>query len=239
MNPKSLHRVRAGLTALALIASAPLACAAPIAYFSASGVQSLGNPQSLSGTNNTGVDMVFELTFDFTTAVDQTTAPIVLWEMGATGSGAALVLDGDDIHFFAGNSNTHVVSAAHGLTATATDVQVLSVFELNTNGNSETLSLYIDGNPVPTTGDFDTANIWAGSDAGALGSVAGNAGARYIGTTLFTDGDVVNYPTNDIDLAMYVLGEGDNSIANILVPEPTSLALIGLGGLMTARRRRG
>ena len=249
MQPKPHLKTLPGLSLLLFCVSSLTANAAAVAYFSASGVQDLGNPQGFGGTNNTGQSVAFELTFDFTPAVDTPTAPIVLWEAGATGSGAALVLNNNNLHFFAGNDTNQVVTAAHGLTATTNDVQVVSVFELNAGpGSNEVLSLYVNGSLVGSD-DFSTANIWAGSDNGGLGRIAGGAGARFSnGTPPFNAGDVINFPNNDIDLAIYRLassgGNADNTLANILVappvaiPEPSSLALLGLGGLALMRRRR-
>ncbi|MFK7849505.1 MAG: PEP-CTERM sorting domain-containing protein [Akkermansiaceae bacterium] len=220
--------------------------AAAVAYYSSSGVGQLGNPQGWSGVNYTGQSVAFELTIDFTTAVDNPTVPINLWEAGATGSGAALVLDGDQLHFFAGDSVTDVVSGNHGLTATQNSVQIVSVYEVGAGpGTNELLSLYVNGVNI-ATGDFATANIWAGSDGGALGADSGNA--RYFTTGLFNQNNVIDYPEANIDFSVYRLassgGNVDNTLANILVspaapiPEPSSIALLGLGGLLALRRRR-
>lgn len=236
--------VLASLSAIALVGFAPITDAAPIAYFSASGVQGLGNPQGWGGVNNTGQSVAFELTFDFTTAVDAITDPIVLWEAGATGNGAALVLNNDEMHFFAGNSNTDVVTGNHGLTALADDVQVVSVFDVN--GGNELLSLYVNGELI-AGGAVDAASAWAGSDAGGLGLEQGAARTRYVGTSLFDNAvsDISQFPNDgtDISLNVYRLassgGNADNTLDNILVPSPSALLMGAAGlGLCALRRRR-
>ena len=244
MNKKCL------VSAIAAMLITPLATAAPVAYVTQNSVGGMGNPQTwggLSSPGKTGQSVAFELTFDFTSAIDGISGPLLLWEAGATGSGAALVIDDDNIHFMAGDGSDDIVSGLHGLAGGADDVQIVSVFEIGAgaNGTDEKLSLYINGSLLDST-DRATANIWAGSDAGGLGIVQGGAGARYSnGSPPFDGGAVANFPNNgtEISLNVYRLassgGDPDNTLANILVPEPSSLALLGLGGLLAARRRRG
>lgn len=233
MHSRHQRKLFIGLGLLAL--GAAVGPAKGAAYFTANGVQQLGNPQGWGGVNNTSQSVAFELNFDFTTAVDAETNPIDLWEAGATGSGAALVLNNDLLHFFAGNSNDDVITGNHSLFSPQGNVQIVSVFEVD-GGGDETLSIYVNGALIGS-GDFSTANSWAGSDPGALGTNSGNT--RYVGTGLFTEANIQDYPTDDISFAVYTLA--DNQLGDILVapiPEPSSLTMIGLGSLLLLRRRR-
>jgi len=102
----------------------------------------------------------------------------------------------------------------------------------------------IDGSPAETIIDFDGADFSSGTFNGvfrldgtgtALGDAAQNFSAPISGTgstlTLVLSADL---GSGDEDFAVdnFVV-EGD------VIPEPTSLALLGLGGLLIARRRRG
>jgi len=149
------------------------------------------------GTNITDKSTAFEVIFDYTTTVATETDPIVLWEAGGSGNGAALVLDGLNLHFFAGNGSDDVASGLHGLIPTAEDVQVVTTYELDQNvGNDELLTIYVNGSQIGTA-FVPTANDWAGTDASGLGSEFGTE--RYTGTALFDDSMIQSFTDGDDD----------------------------------------
>jgi len=229
--------------ALLMAVAAPAVFGAPVQYYTASGVGGMGsnNAGIWGNVDNTNKSAAHEVFIDYTSLVANETNPIILWEAGGSGTGSALVLNNGQLHFFTSNSNSFVVSGNHGLTVGQTGVQIVTAFELGAGtGDNELVSLYVNGNLIGT-GDFATNNDWAGGESGSeLGAEAGTQ--RYSGTGLFNPANVVSYPETDIDFAAYLLassgGPADNTVANILVPEPGSFALLGLGGLLVARRRR-
>ncbi|PXA05343.1 hypothetical protein DDZ13_00315 [Coraliomargarita sinensis] len=234
-----------------LLASALTVLAAPSSYFSATGVQDMGSTNDWGTNPERDSDTAFELTFDFTTAVDTETNPVHLWEAGGSGTGAALVLNGDNLHFFAGNSNDDVVTGLHGLTAGTTGVQVVAVFDVEGGtGTNESLSIYVNGVDITSGGvDADTAGVWDGGEANStLGYFLGPGNTeRYNGTGLFDTNSVVGYDETgetNISFAVYQLASGggpaDNTLGNILVavPEVSTVALLGLFGSLVLLRRR-
>ena len=89
------------------------------------------NSGSLGPYDLTVKSAAIETIFDFTQTVDDETNPFVLCEFGGSGTGDAVVLNNDQLHFFAANSNSFVVSGNHNLTAGQTSVQVVAVFQFN------------------------------------------------------------------------------------------------------------
>jgi hypothetical protein len=122
------------------------------------------------------------------------------------------------------------IADARGLSDKAVESYIIDVYELFVNGAS-----------LGTKSDINMNNYWAGADGGTgLGQEGGTQ--RYDGTTLFdstnmavfTDGD-----DNDITVNIYDQTLPDYDLNDILVPEPSTALLSGLGLLaMVLRRRR-
>jgi hypothetical protein len=222
------------------IASSLTATATPVPYFTASGVQLLGNAQSAAdwNVNATTESTAFELVFDLTTDMNGGN-PYTLWSAGGSGSGADLVYENGNLHFWAGNSTDDVASDPIGLTAPQNQIQVVSLFTLNDSATDERLQIFVNGIEIANT-LTDTANIWAGSDTAGLGIVAGTATHRYTGTALFTEADMQDYPNSNITFAAYRQNDPSWDLNALLIPEPSSLALVLLGfaGLATRFKRR-
>ena len=106
--------------------------AAPVAFYTASGVGGMGNvnAETWGGGNFSNFSSAFEVTIDFTATVDNETNPIMLWEAGGSGTGSVVVLDNDQLHYWAGNSTDDVVSATMVCQAQL-GVQIVTVFEID------------------------------------------------------------------------------------------------------------
>lgn len=210
-------------------------------HYTNSGIQGLGNSETWGPYNVTGKSTAFELLFDFTAATDAVTDAIPLLEGGGNGIGMAIVLDNDDLHFWAGNNLSFVFTTPHGLTAPTNDLQLVGVINYDTSGNLDTYELFINGNSLGTKSDINMNNDWAGADGGTgLGTEGGTQ--RYDNTTLFDSTSMAVFTdgaNNDITVNIYDLELQGNDLSSILVPEPTSLAVVvGLLGLIGANRRK-
>ena len=197
-----------------------------------------GDGTGLTDGDTTNDSVILEVFFDFTTAADAEAGALLLWEAGDT-SGSSLTIKGDDLLFSSRHSNTSEnVFAAHGLTAPQAGVQVVTVIDLGT----DTSTVYVNGNSIGSGAKVQ--NDWAGGNDSELGfssSSLNEVGAR---PHSFVPGygSIANYPgaaTANFSFNAYILGGEGNDLNNILVPEPSSLALLGLGSLLIARRRRG
>ncbi|MGD1977886.1 MAG: PEP-CTERM sorting domain-containing protein [Akkermansiaceae bacterium] len=199
------------------------------------------NAEAWGGANRSNFSFAFETFIDYTPTIAGENNPIMLWETGGSGVGSALILDGVNLHYFAGNTNDDVLTRPHGMTVPLDDVQIVASVEMGAaGGGDEVLSLHVNGNLLGSI-TVNSGNDWTGGENGsALGQVSGTQ--RYTGTSLFTPGNVVNYPETDISFNAYWLNSGggpaDNTIENIVIPEPSSLFLCGIGSLAFLRRRR-
>ncbi len=240
------------LGAASAIVLTAAASAAPIAFYTDSGFGAfdIPNANSWGGSNKTNSSVIFEVFIDFTADADNATTPITLFELGADAIGSGIAIDGDNILFAAGGgsvANTGVAAGAHGLVAGDRNVQIVAALEYNagTGGTNELLSLYVNGNLVAQS-DVVAGTDWAGANNSNLGASDSFQIFEFVPSLNPNAGDGVNgiyagnYPTDgaSISFAAYELGVGDNTIANIVIPEPTSLALICIGGLLALRRWR-
>ncbi|MGB1126326.1 MAG: PEP-CTERM sorting domain-containing protein [Phycisphaeraceae bacterium] len=227
------------LAAIALLTLAAPASSQTV-HFTATGIQGLGNAQAWGATDITGKPTAFELVFDFTATTDAITNAIPLLEGGGNGTGMSIVLENDNLHFWAGNNVNHVFSTTHGLTAPTNDLQLVGVITYDTSGTLDTYELFLNGSSLGTKSDINMNNDWAGADGGTgLGTEGGTQ--RYDGTGLFDSTSMSNFSDgddNDITVRIYDLTLQENSLNNILVPEPSSLAMAGLLGILGLTRRK-
>lgn len=225
----------------ALAASLILSCsgAQAAAIISGSGANdNLGNAQGWGGSDFTTSSIIVDLRFDFTTTADNAVDPdddFWLWEFGA-GVGSSLVLNGDNLQLASdggGSGSSHFTSGAHGLSGGATNVQVVSVMDFENN----LLSIYVNGSLIAQDNAYDVGD-WAGTDASVLAPSGGGGGDQP------DESNIDAYPGAagaNFGLDVYLLGDGTgntHTLNSILIPEPSSVMLIGFSSLLLLHRRR-
>jgi len=162
----------------------------------------------------------------------------ILLELGGD-VGSSLLLDGPDLLFVSNDETLIELRAQDVLTEVGLDhfIQLVGVIDKDL----DEMRLYVNGQEVAAVAD--SVNRWTGADGTGLGGVNGKYGGAGLagGQTPF---DFSGYGGFDGQIAQYRFYElalsGDEVLGNYLavVPEPTTLALVGLGLLSLARRRR-
>lgn len=166
-------------------------------------------PRPGGADNITSNDAVFEFVFDYTAdlATLGNSNPVVMWESGGTGTGAALILDGANLVFFAGNNSADFVSGAHGLTAGDSRVQVVSSFSPND------LNLFVKGANIGSATP-GTGGDWSGTDTSGIG-IGANVIYADGGAAPFTAGDVQNYDDGGANLTNFAVYDAEKAGFNI------------------------
>ena len=224
--------------ALACVATVSAGTLTPSITGSGVGALSPANAEAWTVTNRTQENAVFEVNFDY----QNESQAHVLFEVGGGTDGASLYLDGDRLIWHTRDDGAingiDVISTDISASLNNTNIQVVVGMSMNSNGLNETIKIFVNGVSVASDDTQDQGSDWAGANGSALGT-AGSGPATPITTIDF---GVTDYDDGSIDFAFYAVATYpetfDQVLADVVIPEPSSLALLGLGGLLIARRRR-
>lgn len=176
-----------------------------------------------------------DATFEFVFRLSDETGNHVLFETGGANRGTSVTLTGTTLTFRAQQGTTAGTFAEASVTNLAVGVfhQVVATIDMNADV-IQTIQVFHNGTFVDSAGPADDGADpdWDGSDDAGLGRVNG---AITAGTFTNFDGDIaiMRYYRDQVFDATDAQQNFD-----ALVPEPSSLALLGLGGLLVARRRQ-
>jgi len=235
------------ITAAALLAAyGPAAPAATITTFAQlDALTETGNITvgTNAGSPPTGASDTADFTFDFTmTTPGSFSGTSVLVDFGGKTVGTSLILANDRLVFRSGGEGPDTMLYVTSIELSAsTSYRVTGSLFMNSIAGSDEMRLYLnetdavdaafDSNHNPAV---DMGGDWTGGNAYGYGSIA-SGGDVLVGTPSVPDGtgSISAFPgTLNSNLVYY-----NDTFLN--VPEPGSLALLGLGGLCLFRRRRG
>ncbi|NQT85550.1 LamG domain-containing protein [bacterium] len=210
---------------------------------SASGVFGTPNFESGFQGNPTNDSVTLEVLF----RPDDLTGQEVVWEFGGATDGSSLTLNGDILQFIAKDSGQNASASldldvdGDGIIDYGDFLHIVAAVDLAANS----VYLYLNGASPTPGGIAATGNIndWAGADGSGFGSRAGNetggSGGAFGGLNGYAgfQGDIARFGLYQRVLSP--LDVNELYINSVLIPEPTTLALVGLGiGLLRRRRRR-
>lgn len=177
-----------------------------------------------------------DATFEFVLRLGDSAGNHVIFETGGANRGTSVTVSGTTLTFRAQQGLDPAMFAEADVSNLAVGEfhQIVATIDMNADV-IQTIQVFHNGAFVASAGPADDGSDpdWDGSDDAGLGRING---AITAGSFTNFDGDIaiMRYYRDqvfDVDDAQQNFGA--------LVPEPTSLALLAMGGLLIARRRRG
>ncbi len=177
----------------------------------------------------------FEIWFRVADLNTPNAAGEIIFETGGSGDGTSIVLN-DNVLWFqvkhAGENSKSSVDLSNALIDTTEFVQVVGVVDLDTDQTE----LWVNGYKFDTTAATGTFNDWAGTD---LTGIGGKNGSVNFGSPVNFDGEIAIVRIYSGILTQEQIEGNWTAISGLApIPEPTSLALLAMGGLTVLRRRR-
>ena len=161
-----------------------------------------------------------------------------LWDDGGSGSGISLsVSSAGNLQFAVRNGSSHNAGMSKAISA-GQFVHAVGVVDMT----GDKVYLYVNGVSAGTADDF-AGTSWAGND-GTSGVTTIGDYTNTAGATGGFFGSLGAYGNFDGDIAFVrfyesaLTAQDASDLYGAVIPEPSSLALLGLGGLLIARRRR-